>query len=157
MTWTFGSRLARSTHSASSRAISKVIPFPRSGRFKVMRAIGPVTSYVIVDGMSGSSFRWAAAGAEGGGEIGLGDAGRDLDEDLLIEGEDLDDLALHLIEVLDAEVFGQSILDEREPERIEVVRHVEREGGLDHLAAIRVGVGGAREIARQRIGEPLVV
>jgi hypothetical protein len=36
--------LARSTHAAISRGISRVMPLPRSGRFKVMRATRPVRS-----------------------------------------------------------------------------------------------------------------
>src|SRR6266511_2177488 len=48
MTCTFGSRFARSTHAASSRGISSVIPLPRSGRSRVIRAIRPSTWYAIV-------------------------------------------------------------------------------------------------------------
>ena len=45
ITWTAGSRSARSTHATSSRDIARgVIPLPRSGRSSVIRATRPVTS-----------------------------------------------------------------------------------------------------------------
>ena len=44
ITWTAGSRSARSTHCASSTGRSSVIPLPRSGRLSVMRATRPSTA-----------------------------------------------------------------------------------------------------------------
>ena len=44
ITCTAGSRLARSTHAASSRGKSSVMPLPRAGRLSVMRATRSVTS-----------------------------------------------------------------------------------------------------------------
>ncbi len=44
MTWTFGSRSARSTQAASSTGVAAMIALPLSGRLKVILATRPVTS-----------------------------------------------------------------------------------------------------------------
>src|SRR5436305_1234181 len=55
MTWTLGSRSARSTNADSSSGVSAMIALPFSGRLNVIRATLPVTSYVMVFRLSKST------------------------------------------------------------------------------------------------------